>query len=317
VHPGGPEPTADERRRDRFWDSSDSGARIVSRPIVVDGLESRFVQIELAPRIRWSAGQLVDDSFRAVDVMASQLVRAFTLEQLAMATVALQIHMRKARAFIQRKKELQDRWTSLARRMRKLRAEDRHLTWTEEQVAARRGELGNAVGEREVERLRLLEIEQLLEIEETEVAQRRKSWLEEEAAARADWSDLEEEDERLLKDAPSAEQTEDLRFPYILTLVAPQGGTTGRRRNLATAMNTLVDALQKPLSRTDQMLLEIALRRCVREHAPEASQPSPEGWERALLHSAEDEFVGEFPWAADHRASTVTTRSGSYSRIAG
>ena len=75
--------------------------------------------------------------------------------------------------------------------------------------------------------------------------------------------------------APQLEQTEDLRQPYILLLVAARRAVP---RSVAAAMHTLVDALQKPLSRTDQMLLEIAFRRCIRAASPEGER-EVERWE--------------------------------------
>ncbi|KAA0256616.1 hypothetical protein FBQ97_06345 [Acidobacteria bacterium ACD] len=291
-----------ERRRSDFWDSSDSGSRLVSRPIVVDGLKASSLQIELAPRIRWVAGQLVDDSFRAVDRMALQLVKAFTLEQLAMATVALQVNLRKQKAFIEKKRQLQDRWTALARRMRKLRAEETHLGFAEKRLSERREEMVRLAAD-DSDPKRLVEVEAILEIEEAEFLRRRREWAAEAHAARCEWTTLEEEDAKLLSGAPREESTGDLRYPYVLTLVAPRDGP--RRRSLASAMHTLVDALQKPLSRTDQMLLEIAFRRCVREHVPRAEQSSPDAWERSLLRAAEDEFVAEFPWSRPYRQGSA------------
>ena len=61
-------------------------------------------------------------------------------------------------------------------------------------------------------------------------------------------------------------------------------------------MHTLVDALQRPLSRTDQMLLEIAFRRCIRAGSSE-DERDLEKWEHALLAAAERDFAAEFPWA--------------------
>ena len=67
-------------------------------------------------------------------------------------------------------------------------------------------------------------------------------------------------------------------------------------------MYTLVDALQRPLSRTDQMLLEIAFRRCIRAAAPEGER-EVERWEASLLAAAEREFAAEFAWAAPYLGS--------------
>jgi hypothetical protein len=63
-------------------------------------------------------------------------------------------------------------------------------------------------------------------------------------------------------------------------------------------MHALVEALQKPLSRTDQILLDIALRRCVRALAPEALGAGTMDWEKDLLRRAEADFAREFVWAA-------------------
>ena len=83
---------------------------------------------------------------------------------------------------------------------------------------------------------------------------------------------------------------------FVLVLNAPANDPgRPRRRSLASAMNTLVEAMQKPLSRTDQMLLEIALRRCVQ--ALIADDAAPEKLERELLRAAEQEFAEQFPWA--------------------
>lgn len=285
-------------RRPRFWDWSASGSRLISRPIVVDGLAKPYLKIEIAPRIRQLDGRLVDESFEAVEHMANQLIRSFTLPQLVMATVALQIHMRRTRSFIEKKRELQERWTLLARKMRRLRAEDGHLTYAERDLDEKKRELVEAShGARQA--LALKEREELLQTEEKEIRERRQRWKQEESETKAAWSELEKEDEDLMRDAPFHGQ-EDLRRPYILTIVS--GAQGGRRRTLSSAMNTLVEALQKPLSRTDQALLEIALRRCVRDQAPFAERNSPESWEREQLLKAETEFLEEFPWATPYRS---------------
>ena len=110
---------------------------------------------------------------------------------------------------------------------------------------------------------------------------------------------LEEEEAALLADAPQLEQAEDLRQPYILLLVAAR---RAEPRSVAAAMQTLVDALQRPLSRTDQMLLEIAFRRCIRAASPEGER-EVERWEAALILAAEREFAAEFPWSVPYLAS--------------
>ena len=110
------------------------------------------------------------------------------------------------------------------------------------------------------------------------------------------WSLLEEEEAVLLKGAPQLEQTEDLRQPYILLLVAARRSAP---RSVAAAMHTLVDALQRPLSRTDQMLLEIALRRCIRSASAEGERRL-ERWEAGLLEAAGREFGAEFAWAVPY-----------------
>jgi hypothetical protein len=265
---------------------------------VIDGLGKPYLKIEIAPRIRQVDGRLIDESFEAVEHMANQLIRSFSLPQLVMATVALQIHMRRTRCFIEKKRQLQERWTLLARRMRRLRAEDGHLTYAEKNLEEKKLELVEAsTGTKQA--LALHEREELLIAEQNEIVERRERWKQDETETRAAWSELEKEDEDLLRDAPFHGQ-EDLRRPYILTIVS--GAQGGRRRTLSSAMNTLVEALQKPLSRTDQALLEIALRRCVRDQAPMQASSKPESWEREQLLRAETDFLEEFPWSLPYRS---------------
>ncbi len=287
-----------ERRKPNFWDWSASGSRLISRPIVIDGLTKPYLKIEIAPRIKVVDGHLYDDSFEAVEHMANQLIRSFTLQQLVMATVALQIHMRKARSFIEKKRLLQERWTALARRMKRLRIEESHLSWAEEGFKEKRRQFEEVL-KTVPQPTGLFERQHLLENEERELKERRERWLMEEREAKSAWTDLEREDDQLLREAPFYGQ-EDLRRPYILTLVAGVQGA--RKRSLASAMNVLVEALQRPLSRTDQALLEIALRRCVRDQAPYLLPSTPETWERELLQEAEAEFLSEFPWAEPFRS---------------
>ena len=72
--------------------------------------------------------------------------------------------------------------------------------------------------------------------------------------------------------------------------------------SVAAAMHTLVDALQRPLSRTDQMLLEIAFRRCIRAASPE-DEREVERWEaRPDRVPAERDFAAEFAWAVPYLA---------------
>lgn len=276
---------------DRYWDRSGSGVHQISRPIVIDGLRKPEVRIELQPRIRLVGGQLVDDSYRVVDLVAVQLAQSFTLEQLVMATVALRVHMRKQKQHLQRKKELQERWTELARRMKRLRVKDEHLSFDESRLMESRASVGLQGEGRE-------SLEELLRIEEEDLKHRREAWNFEKGAAQLLWSVLEAEDERLLREAPHLEQTEDLRQPHLLSLSAARPERERpRRRSLAAAMNVLVEALEKPLSRTDQMLLEIALRRCIRGSASGPEEVDAEAWEKDLLRDAEKAFLSEFPWA--------------------
>src|SRR5262249_39245583 len=136
--------TAKGKRYERYWGRSESGVHRISRPIVVDGLERAVVRIELAPRIRLVDDELVDDSYRAVEHAATQFFRSLNLPQLVMATVALQVHMRKNRQHIEAKKQLQQRWTDLARRMKRLRVQDEHLLLDEQRLRERLDALASA-----------------------------------------------------------------------------------------------------------------------------------------------------------------------------
>lgn len=281
---------------DSFWDFTASGVHLISRPIVIDGLRRPEIQIELAPRIRTVDGHLTDDAYHAVEHAAGQFYAFFTLEQLVMATVALRVHMRKAKAHVKRKKDLQERWMDLARHMKRLRVADEHLTFEEQRLAERQAALEGASGA----------LQQLLAVEERELREKRTGWIEEKKAAQEAWAAIEGEDAELLEDAPHAESTEDLKYPYRLTLYGDRPeGPRGRQRSLSSAMNTLVEALQKPLSKTDQLLLEIALRRCVRASTPKEHESNPEAWESRLLREAEREFVKEFVWAAPFQSGAA------------
>jgi hypothetical protein len=277
----------------RYWDKTSSGTRLVSRPIVVDGLTVARATIELAPRIKVVNGELVDDSYHAVEHAARQFYQTLTLEQLVMATVALQVHMRKTKEYLRIKKVLQERWTELARRMKKVRVEDEHLTLDEKRLAEKSEELAGGPENPAVA--------QLLDMESAELALRRESWRADKRDAQALWTELEKADEALLERAPRLGQTEDLQDPYTLRLLAGHSDSPTearkRSRSLASAMNTLVDALQKPLSRTDQMLLEIALRRCVQASVAQLRPLDLDRFEKDLLRSAEREFLREFSWA--------------------
>lgn len=281
------EPPPGTARYDQYWKLTSTGSRFSSRPIVIDGLQQKEAKIELAPRIRFVNGKPSDDSYRAVETAATQLVKALTLDQLVLAAVALQVHMRKAKEHLEKKRRLQERWTLLARRMRRLRIEREMLGHTaaalEERRAAAKG-TDAAPG-----------LEALFSAEARELAERAATQDAEEAAARAEWSELEALDADLLANAPHFEQSEDLAYPMILVLVAPQGAS--RRRSPASAMHALIEALQKPLSRTDQMLLEIAFRRCIQAYAPDGDRKDASGFERRLIRAAEKEFAAEFDWA--------------------
>jgi hypothetical protein len=206
-----------------------------------------------------------------------------------MATVALQVHMRKNRQHMEAKKQLQQRWTDLARRMKRLRVVDEHLLLDEERLRERLDALSSAPPDD----ARV----QVLRIEEAEVAEKRAAWRDERHEADVEWAGLEEVDARLLKTAPHFEKTEDLRHPYVLTLLAGRPSPIrGKVRSLGSAMHALIEALQKPLSRTDQLLLEIALRRCVRA-AMREEDASAVRREKELLLAAEREFAAEFEWA--------------------
>ena len=275
-----------------YWDPTDSGRHLISRPIAIDGLRAERARIELAPRIARRGSVFVDDSYNAVDVAARQLASAFTLEQLVMSTVALRVHMRRGREHVERKKALQERWTALAHRLMKLRAEERHDALREQRLADERSAFASASeappGGAE-----------LLALQAAELAQARERLQADTARAWEAWSRLEEEEAEMLGQAPRLEQTEDLRQPYILLLVRARRSAP---RSVAAAMYTLVDALQRPLSRTDQMLLEIAFRRCIRAAAPEGER-EVERWEASLLAAAEREFAAEFAWAAPYLGS--------------
>jgi hypothetical protein len=284
------------RRYDRYWDVSDSGVHRVSRPIVVDGLQRPIIRIELAPRIKVVDGGLVDDSYQAVEKAAAQFYRSLTLEQLVMASVALQVHLRKNKAHLEKKRELQERWTVLARRMKKLRVEDEHLSDDERRLSEKTGPLVGAVPD---------SIMQLLAIEAEELAVRRDVWRREKAEAQRLWTELEVEDARLLGSAPHLEKTEDLRHPYVLTLLAGRANPVRGPRSVASAMHALVEALQKPLSRTDQILLDIALRRCIRALAPEGNGFDGVAWEKDLLKKAEADFIKEFSWAGPYTSAAA------------
>jgi hypothetical protein len=281
------------KRRPGYWDPTASGRHVISRPISVDGLRADRARIELSPRIVRRGEAFVDDSYHAVDVAARQLAALFTLEQLVLATVALRVHMRMGREHLQRKKALQERWTALAHRLMKLRAEERHVADREQRVAEESASLVTAETPRPG-------VAELLSIEEADVAQARQAWKDENERAWEDWARLEKEESALLSGAPHLEQSEDLRQPYILLLVAARRDVP---RSVAEAMHTLVDALQRPLSRTDQMLLEIAFRRCIRAASPEDVR-EVERWEGSLIAAAEREFAAEFAWALPYLGSS-------------
>lgn len=280
------EPGRPAEKRAGYWDPTASGRHQISRPIAIDGLRADRARIELAPRVVRRGGTYYDDSYHVVDAAARQLASIFTQEQLVMATVALRVHMRRGREHLGRKRELQERWTVLAHRLMKLRAEERHLALREQRIAEEHASLAGAESERPGKA-------ELLTLEEAEVAQARQAWRDESRRAWEAWSRLESEEGALLAGAPGLEQTEDLKQPYILLLV---GARRAAPRSVAAAMHTLVDALQRPLSRTDQMLLEIAFRRCIRAGSPE-DERDLERWEHDLLAAAERDFAAEFPWA--------------------
>lgn len=284
-----PDAARGEDARRGYWDPTDSGRHLVSRPIAIDGLRAERARIELAPRIARRGNVFVDDSYNAVDVAARQLASLFTLEQLVMSTVALRVHMRRGREHLERKKALQERWTHLAHRLMKLRSEERHVALREQHLAEERTALAEGGAS-------LPGVEELLDLRQAEVGAARAALASETSRAWEAWSLLELEEAELLKGAPHLEQTEDLRQPYILLLVAARRSAP---RSVAAAMYTLVDALQRPLSRTDQMLLEIAFRRCIRASTPEGER-EVEKWESGLLGRAEREFAAEFPWAGPY-----------------
>jgi hypothetical protein len=278
--------------RPGYWDPTASGRHLISRPISIDGLLADRARIELTPRIVQRGAAFLDDSYNAVDVVARQLASVFTLEQLVLATVALRVHMRIGRERMRHKKALQEKWTALAHRLMKLRGEERHVSVREQRIVEERANLAAEENSRPGGA-------ELLAIEEAEVVQARQAWKDENRQAWEEWARLEDEETALLAGAPQLEQTEDLRQPYILLLVAARRDVA---RSVAAAMHTLVDALQKPLSRTDQMLLEIAFRRCIRAASPEGER-EVERWEAALIHAAEKEFAAEFPWSVPYLAS--------------
>jgi hypothetical protein len=253
------------------------------------------VRIELAPRISVVGGDLVDDSYRAVEKAAAQFYRSLTLAQLVMASVALQVHLRKNKEHLERKRDLQERWTALARKLKKLRVADEHLSDDERRLAEKSARL---LGGPEDSRM------QLLAIEAEELTQLRDAWRKHKADAQELWTELEVEDARLLGSAPHFEKTEDLRHPYVLTLLAGSPNAPRGARSVASAMHALVEALQKPLSRTDQILLDIALRRCVRALVPEEAGPDSAAWEKDQLRRAEGDFAREFEWAAPYVSAT-------------
>jgi hypothetical protein len=278
------------RRYERYWELSESGVHRVSRPIVIDGLTKPVIRIELAPRIKVVDGGLVDDSYHAVEKAAAQFYRSLTLEQLVMASVALQVHLRKNKEHLQKKRELQEQWTVLARRMKRLRVEDEHLSEDERRLGEKSSRLLGG------ERASMVE---LVALEAEELAQRRDVWRREKAEAQRLWTELEVEDARLVGGAPQLEKTEDLRHPYVLTLLQSRPNPSRPRRSVASAMHALVEALQKPLSRTDQILLDIALRRCVRALVPE-SETDGIRFEKGLMSRAEADFAREFAWAVPY-----------------
>jgi hypothetical protein len=174
------------RRVEDFWGKTLSGARIVGRPIVIDGLSRPRVEIELAPRVKWVADELVDDSYHAVEQAAKQLYQSFTLDQLVMATVALQVYMRKTRAHLDKKKRLQERWTELARRMKKLRVAEEHLAMDEQRLREKKADVPASMNDSGHYRLG-----QLFDLEAREIKESRKALDAEKAKAHGDWLGLE------------------------------------------------------------------------------------------------------------------------------
>lgn len=238
----------------RFWGLSDSGVRVVSRPIAIDGLARDRLLIEIPPRRRVVEGREVDASREAVDAMASALAAGLALRQLVLAAVALRFHLRLGRARLERVRHMRERWADLARR-------------------ARRNEEG----------------------EELRVA----------------WERLEAE-ERELDGPGAAGPGKDLRHPFLLNLERSRADPgRPRERSAASAMQTLVDALAETLSRTDLAILEIALRRGIRAHAP---QVAADRWEHGLLIGAEAEFAAQFAWVEPFRSGGPA--SGSLPRMA-
>ena len=102
----------------RFWDYSASGFRVMSRPIVLDGLLRERLLIEIPSRVRIVGGRAFDASHEAVDSMARALGSGLSVEQLALTTVAVRIHLRRGRAHLERSHEIGKRWKHLARRAR-------------------------------------------------------------------------------------------------------------------------------------------------------------------------------------------------------
>ena len=229
-----------------FWDFSLSGAHVLSRPIVIDGLGRDELLIEILPRLRFSGGRPVDASREAVDRMAAALGSGLGLAQLVLAAVAVRIHLRRGRVHIERSRDLRERWVALARRAREAGGEG-------------------------------------------------------ESDLRSAWEELEAE-EGLLRDDGLLPPTDDLKHPFVLNLVRP-AATAGRERerSAASAMQTLVEALARTLSRTDLAILEIALRRGIRCQAP-VRAANLDRWEKELFDAAEEEYVAEFPLAAPYRS---------------
>ncbi len=121
---------------------------------------------------------------------------------------------------------------------------------------------------------------------------------------RTAWEALEAE-EGTLEAEGAAPHGEDLRHPFILNLVrASADPGRPRARSAASAMQTLVEAIAETLSRTDLTILEIALRRGIRDEAPDGLSRDGDAaaWEGSLLFTAESEFIAEFPWAEPFRS---------------
>jgi len=117
----------------------------------------------------------------------------------------------------------------------------------------------------------------------------------------AAWEELEAE-ERGLRESGDLASVQDLQHPFVLNLVrASADPECPRERAPASAMQTLVEALAETLSRTDLTILEIALRRGIRDQAP-GTGAETDAWEKGLLLAAEEEFVAAFPAAAPYRS---------------